>query len=38
MEFRCVFAAPFLNKSPSEPYDINKTWLIRVSGGNSSVL
>ena len=27
-----------LNKSPSEPYDINKIWLIRVSGGNSSVL
>ena len=24
-------------KSPSEPSDINKTWLIQVSGGNSSV-
>ena len=27
-----------LNKSPSEPNDINKTWLMQVSGGNSSVL
>ena len=32
MEFWCVFAA-----LPSEPSDINKTWLIQVSGGNSSV-
>ena len=28
MEFWCGFA---------EPSDINKTWLIQVSGGNSSV-
>ena len=27
-----------LNKSPSEPNDINETWLIRVSGVNSSTL
>ena len=32
MEVWCVFAAP-----PSEPSDINKTWLIQVSGGRSSV-
>ena len=32
------FCRSSLNKSPSEPYDINKIWLIRVSGGNSSVL
>ena len=27
------FCRSSLNKSPSEPNDINKTWLIRVSGG-----
>ena len=32
------FYRSFLNQSLSEPNDINKTWLIRVSGGNSSVL
>ena len=32
------FCCSSLNKSPSEPNDINKTCLIRVSGGNSSVL
>ena len=32
MEFWCVFAA-----LPSEPSDINKTWLIQVIAGNSSV-
>ena len=32
------FCRSSLNWSPSEPNDINKTWLIRVSGGNSSVL
>ena len=32
MEFWCVFAA-----LPSEPSDINKTWFMQVSGGNSSV-
>ena len=32
------FCRSSLNKSPSEPNDINKTWLIRVSEGNSSVL
>ena len=34
------FCCSSLNKSPSEPSepsDINKTWLIKVSGGNSSV-
>ena len=33
-----MFLPLSLNQSPSEPNDINKTWLIRVSGGNSSVL
>ena len=33
-----MFYRSSLNQSPSEPNDINKTWLIRVSGGNSSVL
>ena len=32
------FCRSSLNQSPSEPNDINKTWLIRVSGRNSSVL
>ena len=32
------FCHSSLNKSPSEPYDINKIWLIRVIGGNSPVL
>ena len=32
MEFWCVYAALL-----SEPSDINKTWLMQVSGGNSSV-
>ena len=27
------FCRSSLNKSPSEPSDINKTWLIQVSGG-----
>ena len=31
------FCCSSLNKSPSEPSDINKTWLIQVSGGNTSV-
>ena len=31
------FCCTSLNKSPSEPSDINKTWLIQVSGGRSSV-
>ena len=31
------FCCSSLNKSPSEPNDINKTWLIQVSGGYSSV-
>ena len=28
---------PPVHPLPSEPNDINKTWLIQVSGGNSSV-
>ena len=32
----CVCCSP-LNYSPSEPSDINKTWLIQVSGGNLPV-
>ena len=38
-EFWCVLAncCFSLNYSPSEPNDINKKWLIQVSGGNSSV-
>ena len=31
------FCCSSLIKSPSEPSDINKTWLMQVSGGNSSV-
>ena len=31
------FCCSSLNYSPSEPSDINKTWLIQVSGGNSPV-
>ena len=31
------FCCSSLNYSPSEPSDINITWLIQVSGGNSSV-
>ena len=31
------FCCSSLNLSQSEPSDINKTWLIQVSGGNSSV-
>ena len=31
------FCCSSLNKSPNEPSDINKTWLIQVSGGNSSL-
>ena len=31
------FCCSSLNWSPSEPNDINKQWLIQVSGGNSSV-
>ena len=37
MELWCVFYCSSLNKSPDEPNDINKTWLIQFSGGNSSV-
>ena len=32
-----MFCCSSLNWSPSEPNDINKQWLIQVSGGNSSV-
>ena len=32
-----MFCCSSLNKSPSEPSDINKTLLIQVSGGSSSV-
>ena len=31
------FCCSSLNLFPSEPNDMNKTWLIQVSGGNSSV-
>ena len=31
------FCCSSLNWSPIEPSDINKTWLLQVSGGNSSV-
>ena len=37
-EILVCFCCSSLNKSPSEPNDINKTWFIRVSGGDSSVL
>ena len=36
-EFLLCFCCSSLNKSPGEPNDINKTWLIQVSGGNSLV-